>query len=279
MATPLHVCPILLPETGTPRASTHCLAAATAALPTLEPSAQPAPGYLPEIHSLGALDTLDAPVRQPIVNAKRPLLLATAAAGGKLLMAIGASEAVRAARTPTRADKALAGLLLGGGLTAAVYAAMQFGADVHVLASSRRAWTLKVISVSAALTLSAASAMRQILIDSDTVGLTWLPYSMATLGFALLCVSLPEFFSFSEAYRGRAVLRHRLLIERALGGAGFATGFAWASYVSAQQRVPPVVGPVILSCAATSVLLSFALFTSDARAGHAMRPSPGARGA
>lgn len=214
----------------------------------------------------GGLPVSMSGTRLPILGAQRPLWLAAAAAGGKLMMAVGASEVVRAARTSSVSDQALAGLLTGGGLVAAVFAALQFGQDVHALASPERAWTLKAISISAALTLSAASAVRQVLLTNDNVGVTWLPYCLGTLGYVLLCISLPDFFSYSEAHRGRTIMRHRLLFERGLGGAGFATGLAWASYVSAQQRVPPVVGPVVLSCAATCVLLSFALFTSDARA-------------
>ena len=215
------------------------------------------------------LDVLDPPVhprgRAPIVGVKWPLVLGAASSGGKLIAAIGASAAVRAKYTDTITDKVVSATLLAVGLGTAIVAALRFGADVQAQAPRRVAWGLKAISIGAAFTLAAGAAMRQVAESQRRAQLTWIGFMITFIGYALVSISLPNFFAYSEARRGLALIRGRDCIRQGMAASGFAGGLAWAADIGPKESQPPYLGAAVLTLTATGLLLSLGLATSDAR--------------
>jgi hypothetical protein len=208
------------------------------------------------------------------VGAKWPLVLGAAASGGKLVSAIGASAAVRAKYTHTTMDKVVSAVLLASGLGTAIVAAFQFGADVRAQASNRTAWGLKAVSISAAFSLAGGAALRQVAASEDRDKLAWLGFLVTFIGYVLVAISLPNFFAYSEARRGQALIRHRNAIRQGMAASGFAGALAWAADIGPKETQPPYLGAAVLTLTATALLLSLGLATSDAR--RAQRQLPGA---
>ncbi len=222
-----------------------------------------------QLHTIGspvAAAVTPPLIREPVFGTMRPLYLAAAASAGKLVSAIGASAAVKASYTDTLSDKIVAGALVGSGLTAAITAALMFGQDVHKRAPSKIAWAFKAVSISAALTLSAAAALHQLVVDSSTTdAMVWGTVVLDFAGYGLLCISLPNFFAYSEAEHGRAILRGRDTARQCIAALGVGFGFSWAVNAPSSQSLPPYLSQVLLALAATSTVMSLALARSNER--------------
>lgn len=204
-------------------------------------------------------------LQEPFVACAWPLVWGAASSGGKLVASIGGSAAVRARFDGATSDKIISAVLLAAGLCTAVTAAWQFGRDVHAQAPPRVAWGLKTVSVSAALCLATGAALKQLSTSAKRPHLVWAAYAITLGGYGLVAISLPNFFAYSEAHRGLAIMRHREPIRQALASVGMAVGFAWAADIGPKQALPPYVGAAILTLAATSLLLSLGLATSNSR--------------
>lgn len=200
----------------------------------LAPSMRSEPsGHAGVTASVGQL-TLTGPGRAtrahgPRVDAFLPAGLAALAAGGKLLAAIGASATVQARYDHETQNVALGAALLVVGLGCAVTAAIMFGIDVHKERPSH-AHGLKAISIGAAITLAAGAAVHQYAVIADNVPLAWGASCISAMGFAAVSVSLPRFFTYSEAQRGLCLARtqDRAIAEQILGSTGLALLTAFA---------------------------------------------------
>ena len=209
-----------------------------------------------------------APVRPstshgPRVEAWLPVSLAALAAGGKLLAAIGASATVQAGFDHSARDIAVGASLLGVGLSCAVTAAILFGVDAHRESPNNAHW-LKAVSISAAVTLAAGAALHQYAVIIDRRAVAWGAYGISAMGFAAVSISLPRFFSYSEAQRGRSMARtqDRARLEQALGTVGLACLGAFAG-VGPSQTLPPYVGSGVITVSVTLLLLHMAFTKSD----------------